>query len=522
MSLDIKKMKPAFSLMEMMVVMLIVAIMAAATAPIITKKMAAGQGSSDSPFVFTGTGNHVSFPSNADNALVSIGAVDPPNNMNTRLYINSNAVNFPQILFRSSADSADGIGTIHFNASSNGVAAVARQINMGFQNTPAQDNNDTLAIGFGITNDSGNDTCQRLTMIGQNINVEDDADDCVVIGSSTEVTGGVERAVVIGAPETDGNGSIIKTRVTANDGIAIGTGSSVTNKKGIAIGKRASATFTNDGTNDHFNSIAIGYDVSSSGRDSIAIGRNVRVSHNNSIIIGTGGANTQLSSDCDNQIKIGNVSTTVVIPGNLIVEGNVLAKGHLFANTASDKKRTYFRDKNGEMIDFNYNGDNEINQLSPLMYTTMLNRFAPFYIYSDRRLKNVGKKFTAGLEELKKLDLYNYTFKNDKDKTPRVGVIAQDLQKIFPDAVKEGKDGFLKIRTEDMFYAMINAIRELDTKIAEVVAQVKQHAEDLLTLKSTVDKQQAEIKALKEQNDALVKQNADIIKRIEKLEKAAK
>ena len=28
--------------------------------------------------------------------------------------------------------------------------------------------------------------------------------------------------------------------------------------------------------------------------------------------------------------------------------------------------------------------------------------------FSDRRLKNVGEKYTAGLEELKKLDFYHY------------------------------------------------------------------------------------------------------------------
>ena len=61
--------------------------------------------------------------------------------------------------------------------------------------------------------------------------------------------------------------------------------------------------------------------------------------------------------------------------------------------------------------------------------------------------------------------MFNYTFKKDEKKTPHVGVIAQDLQKVFPDAVKKGVDGFLRIRFEDMFFAMINAIKELDARI---------------------------------------------------------
>ena len=83
---------------------------------------------------------------------------------------------------------------------------------------------------------------------------------------------------------------------------------------------------------------------------------------------------------------------------------------------------------------------------------------------SDRRLKYVGKENTSGLDKIRQLKVFNYTFKKDEKKIPHVGVIAQDLQKVFPDAVKKGVDGFLTIRMEDMFYAVINAIKELDAK----------------------------------------------------------
>ena len=103
---------------------------------------------------------------------------------------------------------------------------------------------------------------------------------------------------------------------------------------------------------------------------------------------------------------------------------------------------------------------------------------------SDRRLKDVGKAFTGGLEEIKKLEVFNYTFKKDKEKTPRVGVMAQDLQKIFPKAVFKGDDGFLRIRMEDMFYALVNAVKELDKKIDLLVQKQKKIDE----LESKVDK----------------------------------
>ena len=70
--------------------------------------------------------------------------------------------------------------------------------------------------------------------------------------------------------------------------------------------------------------------------------------------------------------------------------------------------------------------------------------------------------------------MFNYTFKDNKDKTPHVGVMAQDLQKIFPNAVVKGEDGFLRIRMEDMFYAVINAVKELDNRTSAQEKKIKE------------------------------------------------
>ncbi len=52
--------------------------------------------------------------------------------------------------------------------------------------------------------------------------------------------------------------------------------------------------------------------------------------------------------------------------------------------------------------------------------------------------------------------------------------MAQDLQKIFPDAVVKGEDGFLRIRLEDMFYAVINAVKELDNRTSAQEKKIKE------------------------------------------------
>lgn len=127
---------------------------------------------------------------------------------------------------------------------------------------------------------------------------------------------------------------------------------------------------------------------------------------------------------------------------------------------------------------------------------------------SDIRLKNVSGDSTAGLKEINALEVKNYTYKADKNKTPHVGVIAQQLQKVFPNSVFEDKDGFLKIKTEEIFYAMVNSIKELTAKVQDLTAKIV-----------GLDKR---ITELEKQNAELKKQNEEFEKRLEKLEKAIK
>ncbi len=102
---------------------------------------------------------------------------------------------------------------------------------------------------------------------------------------------------------------------------------------------------------------------------------------------------------------------------------------------------------------------------------------------SDRRLKNVGEKFTGGLSELKKLNIYNYTFKNDPDKVPHVGVIAQDLKTVFPNAVTRGNNGYLQIRWDEMFYSLVNAVKEINSKVTKLAAKVTKTKDRITVLK---------------------------------------
>ncbi len=131
---------------------------------------------------------------------------------------------------------------------------------------------------------------------------------------------------------------------------------------------------------------------------------------------------------------------------------------------------------------------------------------------SDARLKNIAGDNTAGLDEINKLQVYNYTYKADKSQTPHVGVMAQDLKKVFPNAVKKGSDGYYRIRLEDMFYAMVNSVKELTKKKDELNTLTVDYIDAPL---SELEKQNADIKA---QNDLLKQKNEEIEKRLSQME----
>ena len=315
--------------------------------------------------------------------------------------------------------------------------------------------------------------------------------------------------------------------------IAIGAYAQASNG-GISIGSQITR---NDRTNASGNdSIAIGAGAQASGQNSVAIGRMESVTNNNEISIGNAGG----SGANSNRIILGGPNSTVHIPGNLVVDGDVV----LARNEASE---TYVRVKTKDGVDkgitpirsekFTRNNVEMFElrgEKADIKESVAFSDEHPLGIKSDRRLKDVGEIFTGGLEEIKKLEVFNYTFKKDPDKTPRVGVMAQDLQKIFPKAVFEGKDGFLRIRMEDMFYALVNAVKQLDAKIEELKNnQIAQLLDKVANLEKQ-NKEQAEVNAkqaeliekLAKQNDEIIaqnkeiaKQNKELIKQLKKLDK---
>jgi hypothetical protein len=88
---------------------------------------------------------------------------------------------------------------------------------------------------------------------------------------------------------------------------------------------------------------------------------------------------------------------------------------------------------------------------------------------SDRRLKTDFQKITGALEKVCSLEGVTYAPINEphsgEDRLRRVGLIAQDVQRVFPEAVVENEDGYLSIAYGNLVGALVEAIKELNAKL---------------------------------------------------------
>ncbi len=81
---------------------------------------------------------------------------------------------------------------------------------------------------------------------------------------------------------------------------------------------------------------------------------------------------------------------------------------------------------------------------------------------SDVRLKREISSIPYALDAVTKLDGVTYFWKDStKDATKQIGLIAQDVEKVFPEAVKTNAQGFKSVAYQNLVAPIINALREI-------------------------------------------------------------
>lgn len=150
-------------------------------------------------------------------------------------------------------------------------------------------------------------------------------------------------------------------------------------------------------------------------------------------------------------------------------------------------------------------------------------RAAGVALTSDIRYKENIAPLENVLEKILKIRGVSYNWKAEEfpekhfNERRQVGVIAQEVERQFPEVVDTNKDGFKSVNYPALVAPLIEAVRALYNDLFGVkaiqLAQTRQIA-------SKADKE--EIKALKEENIRIKSENAEIKLRLEKIEKMLK
>jgi hypothetical protein len=95
---------------------------------------------------------------------------------------------------------------------------------------------------------------------------------------------------------------------------------------------------------------------------------------------------------------------------------------------------------------------------------------------SDIRLKNVLGNYQKGLSEIAALQPILFKYKNGNARnlpsnTEQIGFVAQDVQKVFPEAVNEAEDGYLDFNMHAINVALVNAVKELKSENDKLKAE---------------------------------------------------
>jgi hypothetical protein len=236
-------------------------------------------------------------------------------------------------------------------------------------------------------------------------------------------------------------------------------------------------------------SVAMGTETTASGLVSTAMGWDTTASDNNSLVIGR---YNLLGSIVTNSATEFSLENTAFVIGNgadadnrsdaltVLFDGTTTIAGDLSIN--SDKK-VFFGNQSfiegateGTVLILNANN----NILFRPGGTTTVN-FEPngdaifngdVKVTSDKRLKSNIISLGSTLAKLLQIDGKTYTMKKDENKKQKIGVLAQDIEKVFPELVSESK-GVKSVNYQGLVPVLINALKEQDSKMKEQESRIE-------------------------------------------------
>jgi hypothetical protein len=240
------------------------------------------------------------------------------------------------------------------------------------------------------------------------------------------------------------------------------------------------------------NSIAMGWNTKAEGSYSTAMGGDTYASGNNSTAMGTiteatGYASTAMGRETkaigDYSIATGH--TTIARDFATVVIGQYNSSG-----SSATSANSYFSFSTSAPAFVIGNGADSSNKSDAfkVMFngdTTVSNDLTvsgDVVISSDARLKSNIVSLGSTLPKLLQIDGKSYEMKGKQ----KIGVLAQEIQEVFPELVSEDDNEMLAVNYQGLVPVLINALKEQDAKLNEQQSEIETYRVEVSELREMV------------------------------------
>jgi hypothetical protein len=123
----------------------------------------------------------------------------------------------------------------------------------------------------------------------------------------------------------------------------------------------------------------------------------------------------------------------------------------------------------GELRFYSWDGSADVFTLASNGNATLTGELT---VNSDERIKDNIEQIDGALEKVQAIRGVTFNRTDTDDDTRHAGVIAQEVEKVLPEVVKDGEDGIKSVAYANMVGLLIEAIKEQQTQIDDLKAEV--------------------------------------------------
>jgi len=287
---------------------------------------------------------------------------------------------------------------------------------------------------------------------------------------------------VTGNVNFDGSGNVSISTTIAADSVALGT--DTTGNYVATIGPTG-AGVTVSGSGSEGAGVTIGLDASANVSFNIVTAalygtaNNASALNNQAASYYTNASNMATGTMPSGRLGSGTANSTTILTGNSTFVSVATALGYTpLRNTvdtwntdSAGAQRLYFANGGRTFLDSGsgYEFRNSNTAIGTLYANGTLVVTGDVNAYSDERMKTNLVNIKSPLEKIKAISGYNFTWDNarnpERNGTGDVGLLAQEIEKIMPEAVHTDEKGLLVVSYNKIIPLLVEALKELSEKV---------------------------------------------------------